>query len=51
MARVNAESEILCGGKRCVIFGGTYGLLKKGAARGRREDISGEFGTVSDTFS
>jgi thioesterase domain-containing protein len=50
MARVNAESEILCGGKRCMIFGGTYGLLEKGAARGRREDIPGGSGTVSGTF-
>jgi thioesterase domain-containing protein len=49
LARVNAESEIVCGGERCMIFGGTYGLLKKGAARNRREEFSGEFGTVSDT--
>jgi thioesterase domain-containing protein len=37
MARAEAESEILCGGKRCMVFGATYGLLKKNPAKKIRD--------------
>lgn len=33
MARAEAESEIGCGGRRCMVFGATYGLLKKNPAK------------------